>query len=280
MSVERKLLFVKLIGFQTGEISKNEIYEWALFVAVSSDYEELIKNDKLAEQIMQFLIDIDKPRTSTTPTKTIVDYFLSCLEEKKQFSEEYYKALIADQPAKQATAAKTAAATAQHKAQKISIQQQPSVTESATDSKKKSAKEIWIPLIARIYVALFVGVSIVLNLLVIFKSDFLLKQGEIAPLPDEVWRDAFPHLFYGLTMIVALIIKGPRILLLALFFVAAWGMFFYWYSITMFIFHNKWPLYYLVMLSPILTLPPTMMFWIMLKKWFNIRNNATVEQVN
>ena len=29
MSVERKLLLIKLIGFLTGEISKTEIYEWA-----------------------------------------------------------------------------------------------------------------------------------------------------------------------------------------------------------------------------------------------------------
>jgi hypothetical protein len=272
MSVERKLLLVKLLGFLTGEISKTEIYEWALFVAVSRDYEELIKNDKLSEYIIQFMIDVDKPRTTTTPTKKIVEYFIACLEDKKQFSEEDYKVLIADQPpAKPGAGTKAVPAEAK---QNLQISVKPP-SENAENAKKESVKESWFALVARIYVFIFIGISLALNLTVIFKPDFLMQPGEIAPLPDNVLRDAFPHLFYGLTMIIALIVRGPKILFYPLFFIAAWGMFFYWYSITMFVSEKQWPLYYLVILSPILTLPPTMMFWIMLSRWFNITRPAS-----
>ncbi|MCC6758973.1 MAG: hypothetical protein IT395_05055 [Candidatus Omnitrophica bacterium] len=260
MSVERKLLLVKLIGFLTGEISKNEIYEWALFVAVSRDYEELVKNDKLSEQIMQFLIDVNKPRTTTAPTQKILEYFIACLEDKKQFSEDDYKLLIADQPSKTATVPKSAVAA--KKPLRIPV---PVLS---------PGKRTLISRIANIYVFLFVSISIILNLTVILKPDFLVNPGEVAPIPDQVLRDAFPHLFYGITMIIALLVRGPRILFYALFFIATWGMLFYWYSITIFIFENKWPLYYLVMLSPALTLPPTLMFWIMLTRWFNVKEPA------
>lgn len=261
MSVERKLLLVKLIGFLTGEISKNEIYEWALFVAVSRDYEELIKNDKLAEQIMQFLIDVNKPRTTAAPTQKIIEYFIACLEDKKQFSEESYKILIADQPAKPVATVKSVEAL---RAAKIA----PPVL--------SPEKKTLISRIVTIYIFLFVSISLLLNLVMIFKPDFLMKQGEVAPLPGQVLRDAFPHLFYGITMIIALFIRGPKYLFYALFFIATWGMLFYWYSITIFISENKWPLYYLVMLSPALTLPPTLMFWMMLTRWFTFSEPAKV----
>lgn len=270
MSVERKLLLIKLIGFLTGEISKTEIYEWALSVAVSRDYEELIKNDKLSEKIIQFLLDVDKVRSNPLPIKKIVEYLIACLEERKPFDEAQYNALVSDQPSKQGAPTPTSA-NPNITVNPASVPQSKTAASAPLESKEPPAKMSWITVVARVYIFLFITISLIMNLVGIFKPDFLLQPGEVPPVADDVWRDAFPHVFYAVTMLIALFLRGPKIVFFPLFFIAAWGMFFYWYSITMFILDHKWPLYYLVMLSPLLTLPPTLMFWIMLSRWFGIR---------
>ena len=260
MSVERELIISKLVGFLTGEISKTEIYEWSLFVAVSRDYEELVKDNPLNEKIFQFLIEINKPRNSSVSIKQILQYFLECLEGKKAFDLVYFNSLAEDKLPKSASAP-------------VETQKTKSVGE-----KKPSALQGILPAVSKIYILIFLFCSILLNIFGLLKPDFLVQADEIVPARSMVWRDALPHLFYGAAMLIAILVTVPRVVFYFLFFIATWGMFFYWYSATDFILKNGWSLILLIPLLPIITLPPTLMFLTMLNRWFN-QTPQTVREI-
>ena len=248
MIFERKITLVKLKGFLTGEISKTEIYEWALFVAVSRDYEELIKSDPLAEQIIQFLVEINNERARSLPTQKVLGYYVDCLEGSKSFSPDDLRVIMGGKPL-----VKPAAAPAE-KAKPV--------------EKKTLAREKALAAAMKAYVFIFAAVSVLLNLLSIVKPDFLVKHGQIPPTFTEAWRDAFPHLVYGLGMVLALTTKVPRLVFYGLFFIATWGIFFYWYVATDLVLKQGQSLVNLFPLLPFIALPPTAGFLIMLNQWF------------
>ncbi|MCB9771486.1 MAG: hypothetical protein H6754_02925 [Candidatus Omnitrophica bacterium] len=251
MSVERELIISKLVGFLTGEISKTEIYEWSLFVAVSRDYEELINNNPLNEKIFQFLIEINKPRNSSASIKIILQYFLECLEGKKVFDPAYFNSLLED------------------KLPKPTLTSPESQNTKSVSEKKPSALQGILPAINKMYILIFLFCSILLNIFGLLKPDFLVSADEIVPTRLIMLREALPHLFYGAAMLIAILVTVPRVVFYLLFFIATWGMFFYWYSATDFILKNGWSLILLIPLLPIITLPPTLMFLTMLNRWFS-----------
>lgn len=248
MATESKLILGKLIGFSTGEISKSEIYEWALYVVVSSEYEKSLKHDKLTEQIFQFLIDIEKPKLATAPTKKILQYFIDCLEDRKNFSPDDYKALMDDKPA----------ATAQS-----------FTKQNSQGIKKNPAKLTGLAKLAKIYALIFVTGSILLNTAAVIKPDLLVKPSEIAPSAFEVRKEALPHLIYGILILVAMSVKVPRIVFYGFIPVGIWGMFFYWSASTSFGLKHGLSLLNVLLLLFFVALPPTAAFFVLLTQWFN-----------
>ncbi len=246
MTVERKLVLTKLVGFLTGEISQTEIYEWALFVVVSSDYETIAKNDRLTEQIFQFLIDIDKVRETPAPTKKVLEYFIQCLENQREFTAQDYRALIDDKPGASAV--------------------------SVPVPVKPPAQLGWLVNMARIYVLIFLMGSIFLNAVSILKPNFLVKPDEIAPTAAEVGKDASPHLIYGILILLALSFKMPRFALYAFIPVAIWGMFFYWSAATSFAVKNGLAFLNVLLLMVAVVVPPTAAFFILLIQWLTPTN--------
>ncbi len=248
MATESKLILGKLIGFSTGEISKSEIYEWALYVVVSSEYENFLKHDKLTEQIFQFLIDIEKPKLATAPTKKILQYFIDCLEDRKNFSPEDYNVLISDKPI----------------TPKKSLAKQ-----SSGEVKKLPAHLTGLAKLAKIYVLLFVTGLVFLNTAAVVKPDLLVKPSQIAPSAFEVRKEALPHLIYGILILVAMSVKVPRVVFYGFIPVGIWGMFFYWSASTSFGLKHGLSLLNVLLLLFFVALPPTAAFFVLLTQWFN-----------
>lgn len=252
MQFERQIILVKLKGFVTGAVPKSEIYEWALFVAVSRDFEELAKQDPLAEKIVQFLIEINNEREKPLPLREVLQYFIDCLEGRKDFDQQKFDVLIgAETPG-------TAPAPPVSKA----------ADQTALQKKKFTFPKFDLNVILKVYVIAFVVISVLLNLFAALSPQFLVRAGEIAPSSAESWRAALPHLCYGAVMLLALTLKVPRVVFYGIFFVAVLGMFFYWYVATDILLKNGRSLIYLLPLAPFVTLPPTAGFFLMLDRWF------------
>ncbi len=249
MSVERKLIIAKLSGFLTGEISASEIYEWTLFVAVSRDYENLIKNDSLVEQIFQFLMDITKPRSSLAPDKKVLEYFIQCLEDKRRFSQESYQSIIHNKPARAAA--------------DVSAKPKTGIVV------KPAASLGWLVLTAKIYALIFILISLFLNGASVIKPDLLVKTNEIAPTTAEVWSSALPHLVYGVLILIAMFVKVPKVVFYGFIPVAIWGMFFYWSTATSFVLKYGLSAMNILVLLVSMALPPTAAFFVLLNQWFS-----------
>ncbi|MCB9757551.1 MAG: hypothetical protein H6753_03895 [Candidatus Omnitrophica bacterium] len=248
MSVERKLIITKLNGFLTGEISASEIYEWTLFVAVASDYENLIKNDKLVEQIFQFLMDITKPRSSLVSDKKVLEYFIQCLEDKRKFSQENYQSIILNKPVGAAD---------------VSVKPKTRVVV------KPATSLGWLVGAAKVYALIFIIISLFLNGVSVMKPDLLVKANEIAPTTGEVWSSALPHLLYGVLILIAMFMKVPKVVFYGFVPVAIWGMFFYWSMATGFVLKYGLSARNILVLLVLMALPPTAAFFVLLNQWFS-----------
>ncbi len=245
MAFERKIILVKLAAFLTGEISANEIYERALFVAVSREYETLAKTDPLVESVIQFLVEINSERVRASPIRKILEYFVACLQGVKNFNPEELQAIKGEHSAK------------------------PSNPNAVPAPPKESKSSKIVDILIKIYVFLFLLASGAVNILTIVLPELLIRPGEIPPPSQEVIHAATPHLIYAISMLLALTIKVPRILFYGLFFISTGGMFFYWYTATDFVLKQGQSLIHLIPILPIVALPPTCMFFIMLNRWFS-----------
>ncbi len=249
MAVERKLIIDKLMGFVVGEISKAEIYEWALFVVVSRDYEELVKDNKLTQEIFQFLIDIDKPRPTSVSINKVLEYFIQCLEGKKEFITEDYKQVLGELLPKAVPAP---------------------IVKKVTPVKKPLLPLTWLVASARIYALIFVLGSIVLNVVSVLKPNLFIKPNEIAPSVMQVARDAFPHVLYAFLILCALVVKVPRFVFYGFIPVGIWGMFFYWSGTTSYVLKNGFSLPLILFFLIFVALPPTAAFFVLLDRWFTL----------
>lgn len=250
MLYERKMLLTKLTGFSIGELSKQEIYEWALNVAVSSDFENLTKSDGLVEQIFQYLLNINKPRQTAVDSKKILAYFIDCLESRKTYSADEYNSMVSVKPVMP---------RAPGPAPSLAAKSGPAV---------KILLPVWLVSSARIYALLFILGSLGLNIFSIIKPDFLINANEIAPTAQQAARDATPHLFYGILIFVALFARLPRFMFLIFIPVAIWGMFFYWSAATGYVLKHGLSFFSAAILLVFVALPPTAVFFILLLQWF------------
>lgn len=277
MSFERKIILNKLEGFLAGVVSQSEIYEWALFVVVSKDYEELAKQDPLAEKLIQFLIEINHERPKAAPTREIIKYYSDCLDGKKEFDAHFMSILLGE---------KAAPGTTAKKATPVPVTPSPLPDASSVESKPGTVPQIPVTpprvktvqptalkfenfeILLKGYVLVFAVISLLLNLTAAINPGFLVRPGEIPPSTLESWSAAFPHVIYGLLISLAMMWRPSKAIFYIFFFTAALGMFFYWYVATDFILRQHRSLLYLLLVAPFVTLPPTVGFFLLLNRWF------------
>jgi hypothetical protein len=168
MALNRNSVLEKLNAFLGNRISQEEIYEWALAQVFKEEYESVAKSDHLIKETIQALIDINHPEARTVPAREDFEFLRKCLEGTETF-----------QPIK-------------------SRHQEKRKTKRKT-SFRRYKDDLFFSF--RVYVALFAACSLVVNILVIMKPDFM-----ALPAANPTWYDAFESVFSHLIYAVLLLL--------------------------------------------------------------------------
>ena len=166
MSIDRTTVLFKLKGFLSGELSKEEVYHWALNKAVSEEFLTLSQADPLLYETLQALIDINHEDAEFIFSKEDFQYYQKCLEGLEEF-----RSLREKRPKK----------------------------ESRPPPKKFFLD---LDLIFRVYVVIFGFCSAVIHLIGIFIPNFL-RISFPPPSRLESFLDSLPHFVYALFLLLS-----------------------------------------------------------------------------
>ncbi len=92
----REDVIEKLDAYLQGEISRDEMYQWALAAAVSDGYAEAAKEDFLLGRAIQDMIDCGHPDKSEAHARRVLGYHLRCLTGQKDFNLAVVKTSFVD----------------------------------------------------------------------------------------------------------------------------------------------------------------------------------------
>jgi hypothetical protein len=214
MNLTRETVLAKLTGYLDKEISKSAIYEWALFVAVSKEYEQLAPQDPLIATAVQALIDINHDDLKKIPTNKALEYYRRCLKDEIEFipleeRRDIDKLVIQDQ---------------QPAAPAITVPPETSLVNALL--KKQDYTRLLIAM--RVYVIVFAVCSLGIHIYSFINPEFMQMARDFTSRFNSV-KESLPHVLYAL-----LVLLPPRFLArdtlyivsLALLIV---GFFYYWY---------------------------------------------------
>ena len=167
MTIFKNFALTKLNDFLDGKIPQETIYEWALAVVVSREYEQLVKTDPILKAVIQALIDMNHKDAGRVPSRADLEYLKKCLEGQAEFEP---------------------LAQRWEKARK-----------EEKENKSKSQGSLFLAL--RIYVVLFALCSIAVNILAVLKPN--LFQWELEnPSALNVLLQVWPHLLYAIFLLI------------------------------------------------------------------------------
>jgi hypothetical protein len=202
MNAERQVVLSKVTQFLNNEISQEEIYTWALEVAVSKEYEELSKQDPLLKETIETLLMMQHPGFKVVPTRKAIEYYRRCLSGDEQFI-----------PLKE-----------RKDLDKLKIPDE--VREVIQQQKEKQSLRGKVFLLMRIYVLLF-------GLAVLGVYAFSILKGGLAVLGAEptskllVWEPIL-YMLYALIIILPLRFTAKGILFYFTFPIVIIGMVYFW----------------------------------------------------
>ncbi len=83
----KKTLLEKLNGFLIGDITKQEVYEWAQNIVVGPEYEKICNKNKLVGEAIQALFELhhEGEEIKFDPSRDELIYYKECLEGKRKF---------------------------------------------------------------------------------------------------------------------------------------------------------------------------------------------------
>ena len=204
--LNREILLKKLTGYLNKEISLEDIYLWALGVAVSPDYEIISRSDLLAGQVIKDLVDLHHDDLKRVPTRKALEYYRDCLGGKEDYDPQKIKTLGFYETGTQASVKRVA-------------------------QRREEEKEDWESdffALSRMYVIFFGMCSLAINLFSILKPEFIRSQGVI-PTHFEVFKDSLPHILYAVLILSPSRWVTRGTLFYLSFPLAMFGMLYYWY---------------------------------------------------
>jgi len=96
MALNRDIILQKLNKYFNQDISKDDIHTWALSVAVSRDYQDVVKSDLLIAKTIQTIIDMHHDDIKAIPTNKALEYYRRCLEGLEEFKPLESRGDLAD----------------------------------------------------------------------------------------------------------------------------------------------------------------------------------------
>ena len=186
--LNRQIVLEKLNAYLNNKISKKEIYEWALFSAVSGDSEEITAKDPLLKSAVNAMIEMNYSDLRA-PTRKALEYYRRCLAGELEFiplevHQELHKLDIPDIPEEQ-------------KKDALPV---PLIKLWAKKVREwKYLKDAILT--ARLYVIIFAVCSLVVQISSIISPGFM-QFGLWVPTRWQAVLDSFPHLVYAYVVLV------------------------------------------------------------------------------
>ena len=253
--IDRKTILEKLAEYLNNKISQEEIYKWALAVAVSEEYDELAGKDLLIRKTIQALIDIHHDDLKLIPTRKALEYYRRCLVGEEKFEpledkKDLKRLNIPDFP-----------------------QEQPQRVKTPKPKKPKQGggKEFYIAF--RIYTIIFSISSLTIHIISIIKPDLFSFDEEI-PTRMEVVTRSLPHLLYAFFVLVPMWLTARGVLYYLSFLVLTLGMLYYWYLSAVIVMNYSLHLIFILAILPFCAFPATLALYLLMVNRDRLRQKA------
>ena len=251
MTLTRQAVLEKLDGFLKKDISAEKIYEWALFVAVSSEYEMLAKEDPVIGMTIQAMITLNHRNPAQVVRLEDLQLFRQYLAEGRQMVPEPVPVFEAP----------------------VEVHH----SEEKEQEKKKrfaSKRESGSIVTLRIYVVIFGICSLIVNLMSVIKPEWLHLSATV-PSSFQVLSESWMHISYALLLIMPLptVARGPLFLPALPLFV--FGMIYYWYVSVMLVSKLSLSIIFFMAIIPFSALPATLALILLVMDWIEGRDEPT-----
>jgi len=214
MQLNRETVLAKLTGYLDKEISKSAIYEWALFVAVSKEYEQVVSQDPLVANTVQALIDINHDDLKKIPTHKALEYYRRCLKGELEFIPledrmDIDQLGIPDEPPPSAP---------------VSVGPET----ARVNALIKRHDYTRVLKLMRLYVVGFALSSLGIHIFSVIDPDFIRLTGEQTSRWNSA-RESLPHVLYAFLVLLPPAFLAKDILYPAAIALLTTGFFYYWY---------------------------------------------------
>ena len=238
----RAIILEKLTGYLNQRLSKQAIYEWALFVAVSHEFEKIAAEDLLIGKTIQALIDINHDDLKNIPTHKMLEYYRRCLAGELTFEPlEYMRNL-----------------------ERMDLSKEQFAADEEKKVEKRHEERKQIRLMVRIYVVLFAFCSLVIHLFSILQPNFLRFAETIPTRLENLW-DSLPHVLYAIIILLPMRLTARGNFFYITFFVSLWGLFLYWYLPFIIVSKLAINMIFILALLPFSAIPASLAVWLLIK---------------
>jgi len=242
MAIDRETAISRLKGFLTGEVTKEEIYHWALGKAMSNDFEELSRTDPLLHEALEAMMDVNHEDAQFIPSREDLEYYQRCLAGAEEFVTR-----------------------------RTQVQKQQNIF-----PKHKFLSDL--DLVFRVYVLVFAVCIIIVHLIGVLLPSFL--QARIPPSRLEIFSDSLPHFIYAIILLVPVRILVRDNFFFVFLFVMGFGAYYYFYISLNLI--AKLSVHFLVVLVilPYGALPAALAVYLLFKERIKLNLIAEAEKAD
>ena len=259
MSITRQIILEKLTAYLSNKISKQEVYEWALAVAVSGKLEST-PSDSLLRTAVKAMIEMNHSDLARVPTRKALEYYRRCLAGELEFipleaHKELHKLDIPE------------VAEEVNRGDTLRNLELGSRTVSLFQAFQEWEHRMDAILTARLYVIIFAICSVAVQISSLLSPGFM-QIGLLVPSRWDALLEAFPHLVYAY-----IILLPPRKLVPTKMFILAlpflvMGVVFYWTIAGMLIAKLSLPWIALIVFLPFSAIPAALaLALVVIEKW-------------
>ncbi len=233
MIVNRETILRELSAYLNNELSKQEVYEWALSVAVTDHFQELARGDVLIRRTIQAMIDINHDDLKFIPTRKALEYYRRCL-----VGEEKFVPLEINKDLKN-----------------LNIPDDPDIV----NRKKKPKYFIFF----RIYIIIFSICSLTIHIASMIDPAFF-NLDQTSPTRLAVIKESFPHVFYALFVLIPVRYLVRWVLFYPSFVFLSLGMLYYWYISFQMVLKLSLNMVFIFMILPLTAIPATLALFLLM----------------
>jgi len=253
--VDRAILIAKITGYLAGTVTKDALYEWALFVAVSREYEAMSQQDVLVRDVVQSMMNINHHDPHLAPSAKMFEYYRRCLAGEAAYDPAHLVEQLAKIPVM-----KDPAGT-----------MPPDVRALKLKPGHRSFKSR-VFRVLRFYVVSFAYCSLGIQLVSILNPSAF-HFGENIPSSGEVLKDAVTQIIYALLLLLPLAVTAREPWAFVALPATAYGVFYYGQIAFELITKLNLNVFFIVAILPFSVLPATIAFLLLVGQWKKLKRD-------